>query len=59
MSRCTSGRTEPLWTHVRQVGNVTDYTVKGLNKDDNQMGVRAIDRDGNRSPVAFAVPASQ
>ena len=41
------------------VGNVTDYTLKGLNKDDNQVGVRAIDRDGNRSPVAFPVPANQ
>jgi hypothetical protein len=50
--------TSPVWTHARRVGNVTDYTIKGLNKDDNQVGVRAIDRDGNRSPVAFPVPAS-
>jgi hypothetical protein len=50
--------TEPLWTHSRQVGNVTEFTISNLNKDDFQMGVRAIDRDGNRSPVAFAVPAS-
>jgi Peptidase family M28 len=48
--------TAPLWTHARKVGNVTDYTIKGLNKDDNQVGVRAIDRDGNRSPVAFPTP---
>jgi Peptidase family M28 len=50
---------EPLWTHARDVGNVTDATIKNLNKDDVQLGVRAIDRDGNRSPVAFAVPAAQ
>jgi hypothetical protein len=50
---------DPLWTHSRMVGNVTDYTIKGLNKDDNQVGVRAVDRDGNRSPVAFPVPATQ
>jgi hypothetical protein len=50
--------TSPLWTHARRVGNVTDYTIKDLNKDDNQVGVRAIDRDGNRSPVAFPVPAT-
>jgi hypothetical protein len=50
--------TEPLWTHARQVGNVTDYTLVGVNKDDFQVGVRAIDRDGNRSPVAFAGPAA-
>jgi hypothetical protein len=50
--------TSPLWTHARKVGNVTDYTIVGLNKDDNQVGVRAIDRDGNRSPVAFPAPAT-
>ena len=48
--------TEPVWTHARQVGNVTDATIAGLNKDDNQVGVRAIDRDGNRSPVAYPLP---
>jgi peptidase M28-like protein len=50
---------DPLWTHSRFVGNVTDYTLKGLNKDDNQVGVRAVDSDGNRSPVAFPIAASQ
>lgn len=50
--------TEPLWTHSRFVGNVTAYTLKGVNKDDWQVGVRAVDRDGNRSPVSFAVPAT-
>ena len=49
----------PLWTHSRRVGNVTAYTIEGLNKDDYQAGVRAIDRDGNRSPVAFPIPAAQ
>ena len=48
--------TEPFWTHARQVGNVTDATIAGLNKDDNQVGVRAIDREGNRSPVAYPLP---
>src|SRR5215208_3215976 len=51
--------TEPLWTHARRVGNVTDYTIAGLNKDDVQVGVRAIDGEGNRSPVSVTVPASQ
>jgi hypothetical protein len=50
---------DPLWTHSRFVGNVTDYTLKGLNKDDNQVGVRAVDGDGNRSPVAFPIAATQ
>lgn len=51
--------TEPLWTNARFVGNVTAATIAGLNKDDFQVGVRAIDRDGNRSPVAYPIPASQ
>ena len=49
---------ELLWKHVRFVGNVTEYTIAGLNKDDYQVGVRAVDRNGNRSPAAFAGPAS-
>jgi Peptidase family M28 len=50
---------EPLWTEARRVGNVTSATIAGLNKDDVQIGVRAIDRDGNRSPVAYPIPAAQ
>ena len=40
------------WTHSREVGTVTTATIENLNKDNFQIGVRAIDRDGNRSPVA-------
>jgi hypothetical protein len=52
--------TEPLWTHSRFIGKPAgnDYTLTGINKDDWQVGLRAVDRDGNRSPVAFPVPAS-
>ena len=50
--------TEALWTHSRRFGNVTTATIEDLNKDDYQVGVRAIDRDGNRSPVAYPVPAN-
>jgi hypothetical protein len=50
--------TEPLWTHTIPVGNVTSYTIEGLSKDNVQVGVRAVDRDGYRSPVAFPVPQS-
>jgi hypothetical protein len=51
--------TEPLWTSARRIGNVTSATIPGLNKDDYQVGVRAIDREGNRSPVAYPIPANQ
>jgi hypothetical protein len=51
--------TEALWTHARRVGNGTSAVIENLNKDDNQIGVRAIDRHGNRSPVAYPIPAAQ
>ncbi|MFL6163475.1 MAG: M20/M25/M40 family metallo-hydrolase [Jatrophihabitantaceae bacterium] len=47
--------TEPDWTRVIPVGNVTTATVD-LSKDNVFFGVRAVDRDGHRSPVAFPVP---
>lgn len=50
--------TEPLWTHSRFVGNVTSYTVKGLSKDNFFFGIRAIDRQGHRSPVSHPRPVT-
>ena len=47
--------TAPDWTHVISVGDVTTATID-LSKDNVQFGVRAVDRDGHRSPVASPVP---
>ena len=47
--------TEPDWTRRIPVGNVTTATID-LSKDNVFFGVRAVDRDGHRSPVAFPVP---
>ncbi len=47
---------EPFWTNTIPVGNVTSYTAKGITKDNFLFGVRAIDKDGNRSPVSFPRP---
>jgi hypothetical protein len=49
--------TEPDWTHVVPVGDVTTAHLK-LSKDNVFFGVRAVNRAGRRSPVAFPVPAS-
>ena len=46
----------PVWTNALFVGNVTSYTVKGMSKDNYFFGVRAVDRDGHRSPVSFPKP---
>jgi hypothetical protein len=47
--------TDNDWTNARLVGNVTSYTLTGINKDTNQFGVRAVDGQGNRSPVSYAL----
>jgi hypothetical protein len=49
--------TSPNWTHVIPVGDVTSMTVD-LAKDNLHFGVRAVDTDGHRSPVAYPVPVS-
>lgn len=51
--------TSPVWTNSRPVGNVTNYLVRGMSKDNYFFGVRAIDREGNRSPVSFPVPTGR
>ena len=48
--------TSPVWTQSQFVGNVTTYVMKNMSKDNDFFGVRAIDRQGNRSPVSFPVP---
>ena len=40
------------WTHVIDVGNVTTVTLD-MSKDNVQFGLRAADKAGHRSPVAF------
>jgi hypothetical protein len=47
--------TDDDWTHFIPVGNVTTATFPISPKDNFQFGVRAVDRDGHRSPVAFPV----
>ena len=48
---------DPYWTHTINVDKgTTRYLVKGITKDNFMFGVRAVDTDGNRSPVAFPHP---
>jgi hypothetical protein len=49
--------TEPVWTHVVRVGDVTTARID-LSKDNVFFGVRAIDRRGRHSPVAFPLPST-
>ncbi|MFD5010015.1 M28 family metallopeptidase [Streptomyces chartreusis] len=49
--------TSPEWTHVLPVGDATTHEVD-LSKDNVFFGVRAVNRSGLRSPVAFPSPQS-
>lgn len=48
--------TSPVWTNSRWVGNVTSFTMPGMSKDNYFFGVRAVDKQGNRSPVTYPRP---
>src|SRR6185436_9706531 len=45
--------TEAVWTNSRAVGNVNTYTMKGMSKDNFFFGVRAVDKEGHRSPATY------
>ncbi|MGQ5651726.1 M20/M25/M40 family metallo-hydrolase [Streptomyces sp. EKR5.2] len=49
--------TAPEWTHIIPVGDVTRQGVD-LSKDNVFFGVRAVNKAGLKSPVAFPEPAS-
>ncbi|NOT63853.1 MAG: M20/M25/M40 family metallo-hydrolase [Acidobacteria bacterium] len=44
---------QPFWQRSVEIGNVTEYTLKGLSKDDYFFAVQAIDKDGNASVPVF------
>jgi hypothetical protein len=48
--------TSPVWTNSQPVGNVTNFVMKGMSKDNYFFGVRAVDREGNKSPVSYPRP---
>jgi hypothetical protein len=44
------------WTNFIPVGNVTNFVVKNMSKDNYFFGVRAVDKAGNRSQISFPLP---
>ncbi len=49
--------TSAEWTNSAFVpANVTTYTATRMSKDNYFFGVRAVDRDGNKSPVVYPRP---
>jgi hypothetical protein len=51
--------TSPVWTNSKAVGKVTTFTLKGMSKDNFFFGVRAVDNEGNRSPVTYPKPMTR
>ena len=51
--------TAATWTNSRPVGNVLTHTLKGMSKDNYFFGVRAVDKQGSRSPVSYPRPAAR
>ena len=47
---------EPFWTHSKAIGKETKYTAPNMSKDNWLFGVRAVSKDGAKSPVSFPVP---
>ena len=48
--------TSAVWTNAQSVGNVTNFVLKGMSKDNYFFGVRAVDKNGNKSPVSYPKP---
>ena len=48
--------TAPEWTDAVDVGNVTTFLMKARSKDNYFFGVRAIDKNGNKSPAVYPRP---
>jgi hypothetical protein len=46
----------PVWTDSKYVGNVTSFVMKAMSKDNYFFGVRAVDKNGNKSQVSFPRP---
>lgn len=44
---------QPFWHRSIEVGNVAEFIMKSLSKDDNFFAVQAIDKDGNASVPSF------
>lgn len=48
--------TAPFWEHSVDVGLVTEFTVKGVSKDNVIFGLKAVDTAGHASPAVYPQP---
>jgi len=50
---------QPFWQRSIEIGNVSEFIMKGLSKDDYFFAVQAMDKDGNASVPAFPRPGGR
>jgi len=48
--------TDPVWTHSKAIGREPRYTAPEMSKDNYFFGVRAVGKNGFRSPVSYPKP---
>lgn len=48
--------TSPVWTHSRETGDVTEYTLENIVIDNYYFGVASVSEEGYESPVVFPGP---
>ena len=48
--------TSATWQHMKDVGNVTRFTLPGLSKDNYSFGLQAYDKDGFVSVASYPKP---
>lgn len=51
--------TSSVWTNSKAVGSVLTFNLKGMSKDNYFFGVRAVDKEGNRSPASYPRPPTR
>ena len=47
---------EATWSHSKAIGRETTYSAKDMSKDNYLFGVRAVGKDGFKSPVSYPKP---
>jgi peptidase M28-like protein len=47
---------QPMWVHSKAIGKDPKYTAPNMSKDNWLFGVRAVGKDGAKSPVSFPTP---
>ncbi len=51
--KAPAGKSAAKLSEDQQIPHVLNFTMKGMSKDNYFFGIRAVDKEGNRSPVSY------